>query len=101
MLMQIVCCTLVTGGIILFGWCVLGGFLLPVKGANLITEYRVRESCDNLEQTVRGLIWLHETGLMEIPLRIVDCGLSEEGQEVVARLAMKHPYIEIIKEQSS
>lgn len=98
MLWQIVCCTLATAGIILFAWCLVGTFLLPVAGADLTTSYRVRGEAPELEQTVRGFLWLQETGIIDMRLEIIDCGLTDGAQRRAALLAQQHESIQVIKE---
>lgn len=98
MFWQVICCTLATAGVILFAWCLVGTFLLPVAGADLTTQYRVQGEATELEQTVRGFTWLRETGVIDMQLQIVDCGLTEAARRRAALLAQQHDYIQLTKE---
>ena len=99
MVWQVVACVLATAGLILFCWCLIGSFLLPVAGRNLTAVYRAGGDASDLEQTVRSFSWLRGTGMIEMPLRIVDCGMDEETRRLAERLARTHPYIQIVREK--
>lgn len=96
MMWQIVACVLATAGLILFCWCLIGSFLLPVAGRNLSAVYMAGENAADLEQTVQSFSWLRGTGMIEMPLKIVDCGMSSETRRLAERLARAHPYIQIV-----
>lgn len=100
MVLEVISCTLVTAGVILFAWCLVGVFLLPVTGEDMVTQYRVSGSAEMLEQTVRSFTWLRETGMIDMPLQIIDCGLNEQGLLAVRRLAERHPYIQVVEESA-
>ena len=100
MVWQVVACVLATAGLILFCWCLIGSFLLPVAGRNLTAVYQAGRDASDLEQTVRSFSWLRGTGMIEMPLKIVDCGMDVETRRLAERLARAHPYIQIVgKEQ--
>ena len=96
---QIVSCVLAAAGLILFLWCLIGSFLLPVAGPNLTAVYRASADAPDLEQAVRSFSWLHETGMIDMPLQILDCGMDPHAAMRAERLAREHPYIQIIWEQ--
>lgn len=100
MVWQVVSCALATAGIILFLWCLIGAFLLPVAGQNLVTVYRASGDASDLEQAVRGFSWLHETGLLDMSMQIVDCGMSESARQTAQKLALEHPYIQIVRQDT-
>ena len=93
---QIVACVLATAGLILFCWCLIGSFLLPVAGRNLSAVYLAGKDSSDLEQTVQSFSWLRGTGMIEMPLKIVDCGMDSETRHLAERLARAHPYIQIV-----
>lgn len=99
MVWQVVACVLATAGLILFCWCLIGSFLLPVAGRNLTAVYAAGKDASDLEQTVQSFSWLRGTGMIEMPLRIVDCGMDEETRRLAERLARAHPYIQIVREE--
>ena len=96
MIWQIVACVLATAGLILFCWCLIGSFLLPVAGRNLSAVYLADADSTDLEQTVQSFSWLRGTGMIEMPLKIVDCGMDCETRSLAERLARTHPYIQIV-----
>ena len=98
MIWQVLSCTLATAGLILFFWCLIGSFLLPVAGQNLVAVYRAFGDASDLEQTVRSFAWLHETGILDMPMQIQDCGMNQEAKLRADKLASEHPYIQIIQE---
>ena len=78
----------------------LGGGLLgrlfsptPAKGVRTLVQ-GVGDG-ENLEQTVRGLIWLRSLGLFSCSIEIVDGGLSAQGREIAERLSRRWPEISI------
>ena len=99
MIWQVVACVLATAGLILFCWCLIGSFLLPVAGRNLTAVYMAGKDSSDLEQTVQSFSWLRGTGMIEMPLKIVDCGMDEETRHLAERLARAHPYIQIVSQK--
>jgi len=83
----------VLAAVCIFGifWAAFGTMRTPVrcgKGCALSTIVSVRGSAPELEQTLKGLIWLQENGALTGQILIADCGMDEEGQALV-RLAVK------------
>jgi len=70
----------------------LFGRLFPVQHRAVVVVKAGGAGAD-LEQKVRGLLWLRQSGLWSCPLILLDCGLQAEGQEVARRLAGDHPWI--------
>jgi len=58
------------------------------KDTDLATIVSIRNSAQGLEQTLEGLIWLRDNGVLEGQILIADCGVDEEGL-ALARLAVK------------
>jgi len=52
------------------------------------TVVTARGSAEGLEQTLKGLVWLEENGIVVTRILIVDCGMDEEGL-ALARLLTK------------
>ena len=67
---QVVSCVLAAAGILLFLWCLIGAFVLPVATPGLTAVYRARGEARDMEQMVRGFAWLWGTGVVELPLQI-------------------------------
>ena len=97
MFWQVVSCVLAAAGILLFLWCLVGAFVLPVATPGLTAVYRARGEARDMEQAVRGFAWLRGTGVLEVPLQIVDCGMNEEARQRAEHLARRHPYIQIMR----
>ena len=97
MFWQILSCVLAAAGVLLFLWCLLGAFVLPVETPGLTAVYRARGNAQDMEQMVRGFAWLRGTGVMDMPLQILDCGMDEEALRRAEHLARQHPYIQIIR----
>ena len=101
MVWQIVACVLASAGLLLFLWCLIGSFVLPVAGRSLTAVYRASGSAGDLEQTVRGFSWLRGTGMIDMPLQILDCGMDPQAAMLARQLAKEHPYIQIIWQAGS
>jgi len=99
MAMEILSCVLAAAGALLFLWCLIGAFLLPVAGGDFTAVLRAEGGAEELEQTIRGFEWLRGTGLIDMTLQIVDCGLNAEGLETARRLAERRPYISLIRKE--
>lgn len=99
MVWQTVACALAAAGLVLFFWGLLGAFLLPAAGPGLVLRLSAQGDAPELEQSVRGVVWLVETGLLDAPLQIVDCGLQPEARRRAQRLAEGHPYISLVRQQ--
>ena len=97
MIWQIVSCVLAAAGVLLFLWCLFGAFVLPVATPGLTAVYRARGNAQDMEQMVRGFAWLCGTGMMEMPLQILDCGMDQDALQRAEHLARQHPYIQIIR----
>ena len=98
--LQIVCA--LAGVSVIFGvvWFVYGTLRTPVrcgKGAEIYTVVSVRNSAEGLEQTLDGLIWLRENGVLESRILIADCGMDEEGMALAGQAVKKYGRIAICK----
>ena len=90
MFIQITLCALLILG---FAWLLrmLGCALLtPVRSsrdARLTLVIRARGDAPELEQLLRGIRWLRESGTLMADVLLVDCGLTEEAAALAERLA--------------
>ena len=65
----------------------------PLHGGAVTALISARGDGCELEQSVRGQLWLRQSGLWQGRLILLDCGLSEEGRSIARRLAGDHPWI--------
>lgn len=98
MALQIVVCTLTTAGIILLVWCVVGAFLLPVMSKNITAVYRASGDADDMEQAVRSVSWLRESGFIDIPMEILDYEMSEMARLRARKLEMEYSFVKFVSE---
>ena len=96
MVWQVVACVLAAAGLMRFLWGLAGAVLLPVAGDNLTMVCRAKGDAPELEQTVRSFAWLRGTGMVELPLQILDCGMTPQARRRAERLARQHPYVQLI-----
>ena len=79
-------------------WTVYGSLRTPVRcgrGTGVSTVVTARGSAEGLEQTLGGLVWLEENGIVVARILIVDCGMDEEGLALARLLTKKHANIVI------
>lgn len=92
MFIQITLCVLLILG---FAWLLrmLGCALLtPVRSgrdAQLTLVIRARGDAPELEQLLRGIRWLRESGTLTAEVLLVDCGLTEDALALCARAARR------------
>ena len=96
--MEIIYGILIVGGVFMILWCLMGLLLSPVCGDHLSIHYRASNEAADMEQCVRGFIWLRETGLLKVDLTIIDVGLNEDARYRASALEQKHLFIHIIKD---
>lgn len=88
MFIQITLCVLLILG---FAWLLrmLGCALLtPVRSsrdAQLTLVIRARGDAPELEQLLRGILWLRESGTLMADVLLVDCGLTDAARALRAR----------------
>jgi len=80
-------------GILAVVWCFLGILLLPVYGRGMITVCCVEGNGSDMEQLVRGFGWLRDGKSSGGKLLFVDCGLTEEGLQILKKLQDTYPWI--------
>ena len=81
---------LIAAGVLLCLWCLFGWFLLPFGEKDLQLLLRVSGDAKHLERQVRALSWLKGSGLLKGRLVILDCGLNQDGQNLVYGLCHKY-----------
>lgn len=72
-------------------WWLAGRLLRPISGPAARIVIRGRGDGEELEQAVRGFIWLRSLGMLTCPVVIADGGLSPVGREIALRLAARWP----------
>lgn len=90
---------LAAAGLILLIWCAAGAILRGPGASELEAVYRCRGDAPALEQTVRRLVWLAESGLWAGSVRIVDCGLTQDARRRAEKLAARYGYIRLEVEE--
>ena len=90
----------ITAAALIFGvfWSFYGSLRTPVRcgrGTGVCTVVTARGSAEGLEQTLGGLVWLEENGIVVARILIVDCGMDEEGLILARLLAKKYANIVI------
>ena len=72
-------CVLCVLGLCALGWVLLGRLLRPIPARNVRLVIAGRGAGEELEQTVRGLMWLRGLGLLSCPVVIADVDLTPQG----------------------
>ena len=75
-----------------------GRLVTPVKpgeGVGLRMVVSVFGDAAALEQTIRGLVWLQNSGRLEMEILILDEGLTPEGQKLLQNMAKQYRSIKI------
>lgn len=52
-------------------------------------------SAQELEQVLKGLIWLQKNGTLQGQILIADCGMNDEGRTLARQMLKKHLNIAI------
>ena len=87
---------------LMFGvfWLVFGTMRTPVRsgqGAEICTIISVHGSADGLEQTLKGLNWLTENGVLVGRIIIADCGLNDDGRELCGFALKKYAKVTLCR----
>ncbi len=88
---EVILSLLCVWGLLSLGWLLMGHLLTPVGGCRCCAVVSGRGDGEDLEQAVRGLVWLRGGGLTEGAVVIADCGLSPEGKAEAEALARREP----------
>lgn len=86
--LELVMAFLAAVGLTAVGWLAFGKWILPIGGETrrALAVVAAKGDGDGLEQIVHGLLWLRFGGLSGGEAVIVDCGLSDAGRAIAARL---------------
>ena len=79
-------CVLILIGMV---WWLLGRTLRPIPGKKARIFLAGRGDAEQLEQSIRGFMWLRGLGLLHCPIVIVDVDLNQQGYELALHLAGK------------
>lgn len=74
-------------------WWLFGWLLRPIPAREVRVLVPGRGDGNDLEQTVRGLIWLRGLGLLNCPIVIADVDLTPQGWELALRLTARWPAV--------
>jgi len=81
-------------------WAIYGALRTPVRcgrGCGVCMVVTAKGGAEGLEQTLKGLVWLEQNGIVVARILIVDCGMDDEGLTLVRLLAQKHANIVLTK----
>lgn len=89
---------LLCGGVIFLICWAKGKFVLPVRSDEntaLTMVITAKGDGETLEQTVRGLIWLCESGNVSMMMEIEDAGLSIQGKSLAEKIEKKYERVSL------
>lgn len=81
-------------------WALFGLLLLPVFSEDTLTLHFAHGNAERLEQRVRAFGWLRESKKNGGQLVVVDCGLSQQGLELVQKLRRQHIWLDYCPNQT-
>ena len=90
MVIQITLCVLLILGFDWLLWMLSGALLTPVRSGRdtrITLVVQARGDAPELENLLRGALWLRESGTAAADILLVDCGLTEEAAALAERLA--------------
>lgn len=93
--LEVILSLLAVAGTLSLSWLLFGRILTPAGNGETVSLVPGQGDGEELEQAVRGLLWLRGGGLLQGELVIVDCGLSPTGRAVAAALCMRESGVEI------
>ena len=73
-------------------WSLKGLLLTPVRrreDADVFAVIEARDSAQGLEQALRGLMWLTDSGRAQMGIVIVDAGMDQEARRRAELLAQR------------
>lgn len=75
-------------GLVTLAWLAFGHLLLPreLEQGRLYAVLPARGDGETLEQDLRRLLWLRDSGVARVPIVIADAGLSPQGRRVALAL---------------
>lgn len=90
MVIQITLCVLLILGFAWLLWMLGCALLTPVRSGRdtrITLVVQARGDAPELENLLRGIRWLRESGTLMADVLLVDCGLTEEATALAERLA--------------
>lgn len=90
MVIQITLCVLLILGFAWLLWMLSGALLTPVRSGRdtrITLVVQARGDAPELENLLRGIRWLRESGTLMADVLLVDCGLTEEAAALAEWLA--------------
>lgn len=90
-ILEMVLSLLAVLGLMSVCWLCLGHLLTPAGGRRVLAVLPGRGDGEDLEQAVKGLLWLRGGGLLEGRVLIADCGLSAAGKAIAMALCAQEP----------
>ena len=94
-ILEVILSLLAVVGLLSLSWLLLGHILTPAGNGETVSLVPGQGDGEDLEQAVRGLLWLRGGGLLTGSVVIVDCGLSPEGRALAAALCVREPGVEV------
>jgi hypothetical protein len=90
LVLEILLAAILCGSVIGIILIVKSALYMPVPktdGSEVFTVITARGGAEQLEQTVRGLLWLDKSGIMKSRIVLADCGLEERSRKIAELLA--------------
>jgi len=80
-------------GIVLLFWCAAGFWMLPCAGEGYCVLYAT-DAADSLRQ-IRSYRYLTNSGMIRIPMFVVDCGMQQEDKTLLLQEMDRHPQLRL------
>ena len=96
MFIQITLCVLLILGFAWLLWMLSGALLTPVRSGR-DTRTTLVVQAPELENLLRGALWLRESGTVAADILLVDCGLTEDAAALAERLARRRGDLKLCK----
>ena len=94
-ILEVILSLLAVVGLLSLSWLLLGHILTPAGNGETVSLVPGQGDGEDLEQAVRGLLWLRGGGLLTGSVVIVDEALSPEGRAIAAALCVREPGVEV------
>lgn len=89
MVLDVILAVLAALGIVLLGWCLVGSFLVPARGSGYcILIYQNGHD----RRRVNACLFLQRSGLLRMPLVVIDQGMTEAELAEFRRLENGHDF---------
>ncbi len=94
-ILEVILSLLAVVGLLTLAWLFFGHTLSPAGGEKACVLVPGQGDGGELEQSVIGLLWLRDGGMMTGRVVIVDCGLNDSGKAVAATLCLREPGVDL------